>query len=258
MIGLISNGLGQWALATTDDREQAFLYILKAKHDAEIAKLQARIAELETKVRDMAMQAVADDLNREVMMEAQSVKVKPLVWADLGDRSDCIALPDPYQILGTNCGSGAPDDPLIEFKNFRVFDPFIARCVGREYETLEQAKAAAQADYERRILSALEVSDGCKTEHRYALNLATALSEKHFPENKDWAPLPDLLGLLTQIDNMTTALSRQPVTVQQAAERLITEINQPATFEDKPAWRHLSRLDLPSLRALAAPNKGEE
>lgn len=157
MIGLISNGLGQWALATTDDREQAFLYILKAKHDAEIAKLQARIAELEAITQETVerkiLQHMVDDRKN------HSVKVKPLVWADLGDRYDLIALPDPYQILGTNGGSGAPDDPLIEFKNFRVFDPFMARCVGSKYETLEQAKAAAQADYERRILSALEVSD---------------------------------------------------------------------------------------------------
>lgn len=42
---------------------------------------------------------------------------------------------------------------------------------------------------------------------RYAENLAVALS-RHFPHASQWKPLTgDLVGLLTQIDNMTTGLS---------------------------------------------------
>lgn len=42
---------------------------------------------------------------------------------------------------------------------------------------------------------------------RYAENLAVALS-RHFPHVPQWKPLTgDLIGLLTQIDNMTTGLS---------------------------------------------------
>jgi hypothetical protein len=42
---------------------------------------------------------------------------------------------------------------------------------------------------------------------RYAENLAVALS-RHFPHVSQWKPLTgDLVGLLTQIDNMTTGLS---------------------------------------------------
>lgn len=43
--------------------------------------------------------------------------------------------------------------------------------------------------------------------YQYALNLANSLRERLFPDNTNWRPLGDLLGLLTQIDNMTTAIA---------------------------------------------------
>jgi len=46
--------------------------------------------------------------------------------------------------------------------------------------------------------------------YRYAVTLAQSLREKHFPDVVEWKPLPDLYGVLTQIDNMTTALKRSP------------------------------------------------
>lgn len=43
----------------------------------------------------------------------------------------------------------------------------------------------------------------------YAENLASALHEKYYAEVSAWRPLSgDLIGLLTQIDNMTSALAR--------------------------------------------------
>jgi len=42
-----------------------------------------------------------------------------------------------------------------------------------------------------------------------------------------------------------------PMTVAEAAKVIITEIYRPATNEERPDWRYLSRLDLPSLRALS-------
>lgn len=43
----------------------------------------------------------------------------------------------------------------------------------------------------------------------YAESLARQLHERHYSEVTDWKPLSgDLLGLLTQIDNMTSDLSR--------------------------------------------------
>tara|TARA_R110000751_G_scaffold65483_2_gene133956 strand:- start:9084 stop:9272 length:189 start_codon:yes stop_codon:yes gene_type:complete len=43
----------------------------------------------------------------------------------------------------------------------------------------------------------------------------------------------------------------RPMTVAEAAKVLIAEINRPATHEEKPDWRYLSRLDMTSLRALS-------
>lgn len=41
--------------------------------------------------------------------------------------------------------------------------------------------------------------------YTYALHLANTLRDKHFPDNP-WTPADDTLGLLMQIDNMTSAL----------------------------------------------------
>jgi hypothetical protein len=45
-----------------------------------------------------------------------------------------------------------------------------------------------------------------------ALGYATRLLEhfvaEHFPHNPDWKPLPDLIGVLTQIDNVITNRAR--------------------------------------------------
>jgi len=44
----------------------------------------------------------------------------------------------------------------------------------------------------------------------YATGLAKHLHAKHFPHVTQWKPLPDLLGLLTQIDNMMTGFAVAP------------------------------------------------
>lgn len=43
----------------------------------------------------------------------------------------------------------------------------------------------------------------------YAIRLAENLHKEHWPENTGWKPLPDLLGVLTQIDNMCTLMRDQ-------------------------------------------------
>jgi hypothetical protein len=43
----------------------------------------------------------------------------------------------------------------------------------------------------------------------YATRLAVALWERHWKEDApNWRPLPELIGVLTQIDNMTVGLYR--------------------------------------------------
>ncbi len=158
----------------------------------------ARIAELEAQVSSADGDLVTAAIYGMSLsdQEAQTAKVKPLVWEYPEHHKDC-------EIAETIFGK------------YNVWD-----CDGEGYLSkpeerngfhcgvgIASAKKRAQADYDRRILSALEPA---------------------------------------------------PVSAQQAAERLIAEINRPATLEDKPDWRFLSRLDMPALRALAAPDKEAE
>ena len=61
------------------------------------------------------------------------------------------------------CSNGGAWQYQIEWKSWKDFDTF---CVQRNIEflegrnTLEAAKAAAQADYESRIIAALELGEG--------------------------------------------------------------------------------------------------
>lgn len=43
----------------------------------------------------------------------------------------------------------------------------------------------------------------------YATRLAQHMADNHYPEVPQWKPLPDLYGVLTQIDNMLTGLTRK-------------------------------------------------
>jgi hypothetical protein len=46
--------------------------------------------------------------------------------------------------------------------------------------------------------------------HKYAERLATLLCEKHFKEvAPHWKPLPDTVGIITQIDNMTCGIEEK-------------------------------------------------
>lgn len=73
---------------------------------------------------------------------------------------------------------------------------------GRKYnETLASLRLAVMTDADCVRAVEEKYDDALK----YAQALASFLVKKHFPDNTRWAPLPDLFGVLTQIDNMTTA-----------------------------------------------------
>jgi hypothetical protein len=55
--------------------------------------------------------------------------------------------------------------------------------------------------------------------HRWATELAVNLHKKFYPEVTQWNPLPDLLGVITQIDNMTCGLVRGEPTEPSATPR---------------------------------------
>lgn len=62
------------------------------------------------------------------------------------------------------------------------------------------------ARYRRRLLAARAEPSAA---HGYAQRLAISLWERHYKTDApDWKPLPDLMGVLSQIDNMLTGLQR--------------------------------------------------
>lgn len=77
------------------------------------------------------------------------------------------------------------------------------------------SEAASELDRMRREL---------EEARQYAENLAVVLHEKYHADNKQWKPLSgDLIGLLTQIDNMTVGLVHRGE-VRKAAFREAAEI----------------------------------
>jgi hypothetical protein len=81
----------------------------------------------------------------------------------------------------------------------------------RELQTdridLLERLARADVDAQRMVLAERErcVLTECRAMN-YATTLAKTLHAKHYPQVTQWKPLPDLLGVLTQIDNMTAGL----------------------------------------------------
>jgi hypothetical protein len=59
--------------------------------------------------------------------------------------------------------------------------------------------------------------------HTYALHLATTLRDKHFP-GSSFTPAPDTLGLLMQIDNMTSMLVLAETNVYDRIERRLDRL----------------------------------
>lgn len=82
---------------------------------------------------------------------AGAVKAKPLVWSD--DYRP-VASPQSYQIWPDNGGSGAPDDPIETFDGYMLYSPTMM-ALG-VHPTPEAAQVSAQADYEARILAAIQ------------------------------------------------------------------------------------------------------
>jgi len=79
--------------------------------------------------------------------------------------------------------------------------------IARFRSAVNCALAATPLQSPTPLPEAQPVSDnGASDALGYATRLAQALHAKHFPEVTQWRPLPDVLGLLTQIDNMTCGL----------------------------------------------------
>lgn len=56
--------------------------------------------------------------------------------------------------------------------------------------------------------------------YEYAKRLAISLANEHWPDNDSWQPLPTLLGVLTQIDNMTTLMRDQKAEIERLRDAI--------------------------------------
>jgi hypothetical protein len=170
---------------------------------------------------------------------ASAVTVKPLDWSEiLVDRGDGMK-----EVDGWEADSGFSLFYTIEVKAdcFRV--DFDHQNLG-EFETEREAKSCAQNDYACRICDAFAAppvhttADGSEPDILgYAQRLAVSLKEK-FPADHapDWKPLGDILGVLTQIDNITTGLvARTTATTTQDSVREALRNVRAAIMEADPA-----------------------
>jgi len=86
---------------------------------------------------------------------------------------------------------------------------FEGRCVDC-LATVDQAKCIAQ------------LSADLAAAQSYATTLAVSMHKQHYAEDApNWQPLPDLVGLLTQIDNMYTGLRNDLEAAEVENKRLV-------------------------------------
>jgi hypothetical protein len=74
-----------------------------------------------------------------------------------------------------------------------------------------------------RTLAALSsVEAGAGEALKYATNLLQTIAEKHYPDRvPEWKPLPELIGVLTQIDNLTSGMTRAALSQSPTAPGLV-------------------------------------
>ena len=98
-------------------------------------------------------------------------------------------------------------DELIAIAK-RLDDAFIRFASETENQATSRRNQAVKDAATALRASQAEIARLAEAE-RYAEGLAVALAARHYPEVDVWRPLSgDLIGLLTQIDNMTSGLSR--------------------------------------------------
>ena len=115
----------------------------------------ATASQMQADMQQWVVDAMNDAWNRRADLAAvqpAQVRVKPLVWHE-GDE------PDEWK--------SGPYDVWCELGKFQVYHWSIVK--GAPHETAEAAKAEAQADYEARILAALEPQPDPRDEQRRAL-----------------------------------------------------------------------------------------
>lgn len=99
----------------------------------------------------------------------------------------------------------------VTFSKYATLGPSVSG-LSEVQDLAEQYKLAAEVAASAYSLSVELAKARTEMERAtlYASDLARVLVRKHYPENTGWQPLPDLIGILTQIDNATAGLRRSP------------------------------------------------
>ena len=123
---------------------------MRASSGCHCAHAADAITALRAKVKALTARATASEAALAAAMEG-AVRVKPLAWQDFGDygAKACAMLNSSYMIMRWN-GRGEYEVSVSVPGHGSAFDG------ERFHPTIEAAKAAAQSDYERRILAAIE------------------------------------------------------------------------------------------------------
>ena len=223
----------------------------------EIARLEADNASLRSKLEE-AEGARDRERRRATDAEYMAVAVKPLEWEEKGRSGDYFAktVVGRYEVglVHTKFVTMLRAVDSVDADDFELFGG----------GGLEAAKAAAEADYASRIRSALVATPPAERAVEaagYAERLAIALWEKHYRNAApNWKPLTgDLIGILTQIDNMTSglALATKPAvkddeTVVALRERVAEIADDFTPDRDADAPQALAEMREALLAALAA------
>lgn len=112
-----------------------------------------------------------------------------------------------------------PSLPEIE----RLVNSFQNYCFGFAQEPSNEHTGRRMLDARKSLMAAIESLSRAPAEpvnsagetpeqhaHRWATELAVSMARKFYPEAPQFEPMSDLLGVITQIDNMTTGLVRAP------------------------------------------------
>jgi hypothetical protein len=121
--------------------------------------------------------------------------------------------------------------PLLPPAEWLGYDPERGDLHGHSFDVMREfARAAVLLDRQQRTPPA--APQGEADAYGYASRLAVAIWEKHYKDAApQWKPLDDLIGVLTQIDNMSNGLSlasppapsAEPVAIVQHRKRLCSD-----------------------------------
>ncbi|ARO14399.1 hypothetical protein BVG79_01053 [Ketogulonicigenium robustum] len=126
--------------------------------------------------------------------------------------------------------------PITEIVSVVSLQAEIARLTAERDTALKWCEAHKKAEYAAHDAARLALSqrDTARAEtgraKEYATSLAVCLHKTHYETDApDWQPFEDLLGVLTQIDNMTAGLSH--VTATAALEQVKRDARNEALLE---------------------------